>query len=315
MFNELLGIFKKRGTISHKVVFCFSGEKAVGDGVSKGCYSEFFEKLFEKMDGVTEKVPLDNSIEEEDLEVIGNIIHHTFIQFGIFPLQLCKSTLKKLLLDHVDKQQLLSSFMNFVTPYESDMILRFSKGEETNGQPVVDVLHGCKVYEKPTAENVLKSCLKGANFALISRPYFPMKYIIKGMGPFWQKLTGNMIDSLYATCTPTADSIIDQIIPNETCPQDQIITTYLHRFIRSSSPTELLLLVRFVTGSTSILPTAKIKLQFIDQSPQHLYPLAKTCFKIFILPRQFCSFTHFQSILNIHFSSQDHWSVYDGFTE
>ncbi|XP_057293371.1 uncharacterized protein LOC130621994 [Hydractinia symbiolongicarpus] len=312
VYQELIDIYKKRGTISHKATFRFSGEEAYGDGVTKDCYAEFYKKLFEKMDGVMEKVPLDDCVDEEELEIIGSIVNHAFIQYAIFPLQLCKSTVKKLLFDRVDKQQLLCSFLNFVKPYETETILRFSKEEETSDQPIVDVLYSYNVFDKPKTNNVLALCLKAANTALINRPYLPMKYIVKGMGSFWQKLSESMIDSLYSTCTPTAESLIEQIFFNETCPQGRIISTYLNRYIRSCTKSELLLLVGFITGSSSLLPTSSIKVEFVDQNPKCLYPLAKTCFKILILPRQFQSFTQFQTSLNVHFNSNDHWSVYDG---
>ena len=314
VYNALLDIYKKRGIVSHKVILSFSHEPAGGDGVTKDCYAEFFDKLYEKMEGTVEKVPIED-LDEEELEVIGRIINHAFLQFSVFPLQLSKTTLMNILFNDIGDKELLSSFFNFITPMEAEIISQYTKGKESNCQALIDILHGCKVFDKPTPQNAMELCLKAANIVLVKRPFWSMQCIVKGMGGFWNKLDPTMIDALYSTCTPNSESLIEKIIPNETCAQDQAVTTYLHRYIRSCTQSELQLLVRFITGSSSISPESVIKLEFVDQPPEHLHPLTQTCFKILILPRQFRSFTQFQSIVNVHLSSQEHWSVYDTFTD
>jgi len=311
IYEDMISLYKKRGTISHITQLEFESEPAVGDGVTKDCYTAFFDKFYEKLEGTVEKVPVDDIINDEELELIGSIIHHAFIQYNIFPLQLSKASLKKVLFDSTKKEDLMKSFLNFVTSSEAEYIKNFIDGREIKEQALVDVLYSYNIYQKPTKDNVIDLVLRASHTALIKRPYLQFIQISNGMGSFWKRIDASMIDSLYSLCTPTADSLIKQLLVDETCPQDATITTYLHRYIRSCSKNDLQLLVRFITGSTTLLPNATIKVEFVDQSPKYLHPLSQTCFKILILPRQFRSFTQFSQVIPTHLSSEEHWSVYD----
>ena len=60
-------------------------------------------------EGANEKVPLRN-IEAEELEMIGKIISHAFTTHGIFPVQICKSSLQNVLYGESDGEGLMASF-------------------------------------------------------------------------------------------------------------------------------------------------------------------------------------------------------------
>ena len=70
----------------------FEEEDAAGDGVCRDAFSAFYQKMYSKFDGGFCKVP-SRFDEEEELEIIGKIIHAGFIQYDTFPVQLCKATL------------------------------------------------------------------------------------------------------------------------------------------------------------------------------------------------------------------------------
>ena len=262
IYDDMLNIYKKRGTISHVTSFNFKKEDAYGDGVTRDCYAEFFQRFVEKMEGNEEKVPAPD-IDDDELEVIGRIITHAFIQYSIFPLSICKSALKNALFHNVNKDDLFYSFLKFTTSAEAELINNFPKYTGTEKvQGVIDILHEYNVFEKPKQENIRQLCIKAANVALIRRPFLAVKSIITGMGIFWEKVTPGMIDSLYEACIPTASKLISQIQAVENSQQDQKITTWLYRYIRSCSKADIMRLVRFITGSTSLLPDTIIKVQF-----------------------------------------------------
>ena len=56
----------------------------------------FYSTLYPLFEGANEKVPLSN-FKTEELEIIGKIITHAFIIHGIFPVQICKSSLLNVL--------------------------------------------------------------------------------------------------------------------------------------------------------------------------------------------------------------------------
>lgn len=80
------------------------------------------------------------------------------------------------------------------------------------------------------------------------------------MGFFWKKIDAAMFDALYECTKSTPESLIANIASNETTAKDQKITTWFHRFIRSCTEDVLHALVRFVTGSVTLMPNSSIKL-------------------------------------------------------
>ena len=67
--------------------------------------------------------------------------------------------------------------------------------------------------------------------------------------------------------------------------QDQKITTWLHRYLRSSDEKTMIFFLRFVTGSSTVIPNERIKFNYIDQAASHVHPVSAACFKILNLPR------------------------------
>ena len=57
IYNEMINLYKKRGTLSQKMQIRFIGEEAEGDGVTRDAYSAFYAELYNKFDGKREKIP------------------------------------------------------------------------------------------------------------------------------------------------------------------------------------------------------------------------------------------------------------------
>ena len=88
IFNEMINIYKKRGTLSQKMQVRFIGKEAEGDRVTRDAYLAFYAELYNKFDGEREKIPNVMNFPEEDLETTGKIIHYGFIQFGALSIYL-----------------------------------------------------------------------------------------------------------------------------------------------------------------------------------------------------------------------------------
>ena len=135
------------------------------------------------MDGEHETVLSNTNMDEDDLEIIGKIITHAFIQYGIFPVKLCKSSLKKVLLGNVSDEELLQSFMQFLPSRKAGLVETFF---EIIIQPIIDILSEYGVFEFPTSDNVLMK--KAAKVALVRLTFSPIQCIVKGMSSFWGKV-------------------------------------------------------------------------------------------------------------------------------
>ena len=96
--------------LANQVVFHFTDENAVGDGVSRDGFSAFFESLHGKMDGYFEKIPT-AKIPEDELEIVGKIIHHGYIQYGMITLRLSRSCFKYYLFETISTKNLSRHFL------------------------------------------------------------------------------------------------------------------------------------------------------------------------------------------------------------
>ena len=310
IYNEMMTLYKKRNILSHKIFISFVNEDAVGHGVSRDAYSAFFESVYLKMEGFFEKVPMCR-FEVEDAETLGKIITHAFICFDMFPIGICKSALKEFLKLEVTDEELFASFLEFLQPNEAELVRRCSRGLIEDVQSISDILFEYSIYTIPNKENVVQLITKAAKIALINTPCYLMQKVVSGMGNFWNKVSSHMISSLYDCTLPTSEKILSNLDANESCNQDQKVVTWLHRYIRCCSKEELQMLLRFVTGSPSIQPNMKIRVEFVDQMAQHLRPCSKTCFKILILPRQYSSFTEMKENLTVYIQNTSNWCVDD----
>ena len=95
--------------------------------------------------------------EEEELEIISKIIHDGFIQYDTFPVQLCKATLQYFLFGNVNKEYLITAFMNVLPEREVKLIKKFKSGPDKNIQPILNIYFEYDIYEKPIKENNFKS--------------------------------------------------------------------------------------------------------------------------------------------------------------
>ena len=82
---------KIRNVTSHKLDITFKGKDSVGDGVAKDAYSAFFLGLYRRIDECYEEIPSPN-FHKVDLEIIGKVIPHAFIQQNLFPVELSKAS-------------------------------------------------------------------------------------------------------------------------------------------------------------------------------------------------------------------------------
>ena len=298
VYTDLLNHYKRRTTLLGKVKIEFENEDAVGDGVSKDGYSEFFESFYKKMDGYVEKIPI--HIDEEELELIGKIVTHAFFCYNIFPQQLSKCALVYNIFGSIDDGSLIKSFLRFLTPKEAALFHDLPRvaNSEPLIQPIMDVLFDFNIFSRPSKENLNDVLAKAGKTALVKNPLFSMKSIIKGMGPFWNKLSKEMFYSLFTSTELTAQKLIDSFTCIEQSNQESKVITWLHRFVRCCETNQLFKILRFITGASVYVPEMNIKVEFIDQAYFPLSPRAHTCFKILILPRQYRSFTELEDNLN-----------------
>ena len=105
-----------------------------------------------------------------------------------------------------------------------------------------------------------------------------------------------MIDALYSSTKATFSRLIKSSCVSEKCAKFQKLTTWLHMFIKSC-----------------LMPDAKIKVEYVNQSPGNLCPLSQTCFHILLLCRKYASFYETKMNLTTCLRRKDIWQVNDNF--
>ena len=126
--EDLLKICEKRIAPSHKLHIAVKGEDAVGDGVIRNAYSTFFSRVYTEMHGCYEKI-LSPNFDQVDLEIIGKIITQAFMRHNLFHVELSKPSLKHYILGTASKEELLTSFLKFLTSHEANVITKFHENK------------------------------------------------------------------------------------------------------------------------------------------------------------------------------------------
>ena len=142
-----------------------------------------------RMDRCYEKIPSPN-FDETDLEIIRKVITNTFKQHNSFPVELSKASLKHYMFGTASEEELLSSFLKFLTSYKVNIITKFCESKTLEDQPILDILNEYSMFTQPTPSNMAKA----AKIALVKLPCFAMQGLTPRMGPFWEKLEENLFD-------------------------------------------------------------------------------------------------------------------------
>ena len=105
IYESMINLYKKRNVKNSKISLRFEGEDAVGDGVTRDAFSAFIRSVYNKFDGEFQRIPSNlNNVEE--LKLIGEIFTHGFIVSNVFPLQICKASLKYYLFESCTDEEL-----------------------------------------------------------------------------------------------------------------------------------------------------------------------------------------------------------------
>ena len=106
IYKEMTNLYKHRGTLSKKLKNANSiyWQRCRRTWVTRDPYSVFYAELCKKFDGQREKMPNVMNFAEEDLETIGKISHHFYIQLGLFPFTFLRQRLNRLFLTKLTRQ-------------------------------------------------------------------------------------------------------------------------------------------------------------------------------------------------------------------
>lgn len=283
----------------------FVNELAVGDGVTKEAFSQFFNEFSKLLEGNEAKVPTHFS--DDDLLVVFGIFH-AYILFGMFPVFLAEAFTVQMITDKVQDEILVESFLKHLHFKEGKII---SEALKNHFEPMIvsDILSDFGLNVLPTERNVKQFIIEASKTAFIRKPFFWMSFIKNGMGNFWHGICSEDIHSLYTSAIPNAVSFLNFCDVEEENTKDGKCTTWFNRYIRCCTVEELKTLLRFVTGSSQILPQMRIKVRWENTIGENMRPRTATCFKLLYLSRNHTSFSKFSDNINVYINSEYSWEM------
>ena len=156
--------------------------------------------------------------------------------------------------------------------------------------PLEEVLEILEEYQErslPTSSNLKEILVKIARAEFVTKPFLPILKIREGMGEFWDSVSQEEIESVYAMCTPSPSRVISLLHITPLNTQERKIARWLKRFLKEADSITLGLFLRFCTGNDMAIPGCQIKVRFENMVLLAMRPMARTCFRVLTLPRTY----------------------------
>ena len=287
-----------------------------GGGLRRELVGCFWDELASKhMEGSREKVPIVGP-QGVDYYQVGRFVSHAYILTGFFPVYLSRVFSKALTcgIESVTDDDLLSSFYNFVEPFEGDALRQCATGCDNSmfQHVVIPLLSRFQYNSIPNPQDVQALLPKIAKFALLIKPHFALSEIRRGMQDahpsFWGMCNNpTLIVSLYDLLQPTTERVLAMVSePQFNTMSKQTVFDYLRRFIQSLSTDDLGKFLRFTTGF-SVCGPGSIKLVFNSVQGFQRRPTADTCTPSLSLSVTYSSYNDFSAEFHSLLGSSHLW--------
>ena len=122
VFSKLIYLCgKDRNLLSYQIEVLLEDESGVGDGVAREVYSIFIERLLQVAYGGREEFSpiILAEFGEEEYDIVGKILYHFFVNFGLFPVQSCEVFLQNAFIGQYSENALIGSFLRFISRSDS----------------------------------------------------------------------------------------------------------------------------------------------------------------------------------------------------
>ena len=122
VFSKLMYLCgKDRNLLSYQIEVLLEDESGIGDGVAREFYSIFIERLLQvAYEGREEFSPIILAeFGEEEYDIVGKILYHFFVNFGLFPVQFCEISLQNAFIGQYSENVLIGSFLRFISRSDS----------------------------------------------------------------------------------------------------------------------------------------------------------------------------------------------------
>lgn len=209
---------------------------------------------------------------------------------------------------------LISSFLKLLPEKEADT-LESAMGEATQASfpanEIIDIMASFGATALPSEKNIRKLILDATKSEMICKPYLALLKVTEGMGPFWSTFLANEVKALYTLSSPSSANVIGCLhcLPRDS--DEQRVFTWLCRYINSSDDRILRRFIRFCTATDVVIPGGLISVRFENMVEIAMRPRARTCFRVFTLPKNYHTFTQLRQQLDYYFQNKELWDLQD----
>ena len=301
LWNEMIQYFKSEDIINMAIKFRFIDELGHdADGVSRDAYTAFWERFFlSNADGETRRVPvLSNDLGQEEWESIGRILVKGYKDHKYFPTTFAPAFCVALIHgeNSVSPDVLKSSFLDFLSPSEKDVIEAALDGKAYDEEELICILDRFQCHVIPKVNELLACVHQIAHKVLIQEP----KYALDAMSNIGEEALRSFfpevesVIKMYEHLEPTASRVIKLLQANPSSQEESKSLGFLHQFIRGRNKIQLRRLLRLLTGS-DVICVEKIEINFIAHPDRGGLPSIHTCGPMLELPSTYRKFPDFRS--------------------
>lgn len=288
-------------------------ESGVGIGVDRDLYTSFWMEVADSLCiGTSERVPfIRHDLYFEEWESIGKILKHGYTKTGYFPIFLAKAFVTYCLFGDtpLSNDLLMESFLNFVSPMDASLLkeaLKTTNQGIYKDEDFIDLLdrYNCRSSVNPL--NVYGVVLELAQQEIIQKPFIMVcswAKTLQCLKEYEEFSSIYFLKNFYDAVTPSTKKVIKLFVADPKTEGQRCCYKYLLQYVRGLDNTDLVKLLRFLTGSDIIL-CRKIDVSFVEMGENAARrPIAHTCSPLLELPysyRNFCELREeFQNILRV----------------
>ena len=307
LFSDMVGLYNSSPAVvrEHPFKIKFTQERAIdAGGVGREAFSGFWEAVYRKMfDGAALLVPaLHHKIDVNAFPILGKIISHGYLTCGYLPLRVAFPVIAAVLLGPlviIPDSIILESFVDYLVEYEGQLLrcaLQDLSLVPSQADKLLSFLsrHGC--LEIPTPDNLIRIVTEVARCELTTKVLGATYAMHSGISEddkcFWAQHGVADLYTLYKSLEVTHEKVLNMIAePVEMSASQNKVFGFFVQYIGCLNIDRLRLLLRFMTGSSVILP---LIIDVLFNLSTTYEPIVRTCGPYIELSSLCTSYTQFE---------------------
>ncbi|CAH3188323.1 unnamed protein product, partial [Porites evermanni] len=324
--QDMLQLYKDKGVAEGLLNVNFCNEPALDmDGVKREAFTLFWEKVMPLyFDGTTTYVPrISPSIDESVYVTLGRILSHGFVMVGVFPTMINEVFFSILMAgnENVRDDDFLEGFLEFVSCYESLRLRQILEecGSHNLLDPstnfLVDFLSDFGVTKMPNVNNLKAILVSVAKTELWNKAVMAANAMKQGLlegvyRDLWLPASSELVSDLYRSLQVTTEKVLSLITVDETSAMtkgQEVVFTYLRKYVRTLNEKELPCFLHYVTGSSALSVTS-MKVIFHAHVGNLPHITVHACSSVIDLPSGgYESFTDFRCQMDEVLKNAESW--------